>query len=201
MDVSPGLRERKKERTRLRIHRAALRLVVEHGLDAVTVEEIAAGAEVSRRTFSNYFAGKEDACLYGDAAHMDDFLATLRARPAHESAWTALRATARTVHAARDLSPDREWVQTTRLALKHPALLGRRLAGRQGFLRETTALLGGRTLPAGMHRPGLLASVFLSALLHGLHEWTEEGTGPLDEVVEAALDEVGAAFTDPAPPP
>ncbi|MFL1376482.1 MULTISPECIES: TetR/AcrR family transcriptional regulator [unclassified Nocardiopsis] len=201
MDDSPGLRERKKERTRLRIHEAALRLVVEHGLDAVTVEEIAAGAEVSRRTFSNYFAGKEDACLYGDTAHMEEFLTTLRARPAHESAWTALRATVRAVYAARDLSPDREWAQSTRLALKHPALLGRRLAGQRGFLHEMTGLLGDRALPAGMSRPGLLASVFVSALLHGLHEWTQEGTGPLDEVVDAVLDEVGAAFADPAPSP
>ncbi|MGQ4271556.1 TetR/AcrR family transcriptional regulator [Nocardiopsis changdeensis] len=201
MDISPGLRERKKERTRLRIHRAALRLIVERGLDAVTVEEIAASAEVSRRTFSNYFAGKEDACLYGDTAHMEDFLTVLRTRPAHESAWTALRATVRTVYDARDLSPDREWAQSTRLALKHPALLGRRLAGQQGFLHEMTALLGDRALPAGMHRPGLLASVFLSALLHALHEWTQEGTGTLDGVMDSVLDEVGAAFTDPAPPP
>ncbi|MFD6100517.1 TetR/AcrR family transcriptional regulator [Nocardiopsis flavescens] len=201
MDVSPGLREIKKERTRRRIHQSALRLVVERGLDAVTVEEIAAGAEVSRRTFSNYFAGKEDACLYGDTSAMEDFLAALRARPAHESAWTALRATARTLYRALDPSPDPAWAQSTRLALKHPALLGRRLAGQHGFLREMTALLGGRALPAGMHRHGLLASVFLSALLHGVHEWTREGGRPLGEVVEEVLDEVGAAFGDPRPAP
>ena len=199
MDISPGLRERKKEQTRLRIHQAALRLIVERGLDAVTVEEIAARAEVSRRTFSNYFAGKEDACLYGDAAHMDEFLAILRARPAHEPAWTALRAAVHGVYVLNDPSPDREWAQSTRLALKHPSLLGRRLAGQQGFLRETTELLSGRTLPAGMHSPGLLASVFLSALLHSLHEWTQEGAGHLGAMVDAALDEVGVAFTDPAP--
>lgn len=201
MDVSPGLRERKKERTRRRIHQEALRLAVERGLDAVTVEEIAARAEISRRTFSNYFAGKEDACLYGDASSMEDFLAALRERPAREPAWSALRAAARTVYASRDPSPDREWLQSTRLALAHPALLGRRLAGRHGFLDEVARGLQGRALPAGMSRPGLLASVFVSAFVHGLHEWAREGAATLPEVLEAVLDEAGAAFTDPAPSP
>ncbi|CAL9362106.1 hypothetical protein SUDANB121_00695 [Nocardiopsis dassonvillei] len=201
MDVSPGLRELKKERTRLRIHRAALRLVAERGLDAVTVEEIAACAEVSRRTFSNYFAGKEDACLYGDAASAGEFLDALRARPAPEPAWTALRAAGRAVHTSHGPSPDRERMQAARLAFEHPALLGRRLAGRQGLLLEAAGELSGRALPAGVSRPALLVTVFLSAFVHGLHEWVQEGSGTLGEVLEGVLDEAGAAFADPAPPP
>ncbi|MCW4385159.1 TetR/AcrR family transcriptional regulator [Salinibacterium sp. SYSU T00001] len=60
--AEPGLRERKRRATRLAIQRAAVELVLEEGL-GVTVEEISRRAEVSPRTFFNYFPTKEDALL------------------------------------------------------------------------------------------------------------------------------------------
>jgi len=79
-----GLRERKRRLTRERITEAALTLFLERGFDATTVDEITAAAEVSKRSFFDYFPTKEDVVQ----AWQDEFgfrLATAIAdRPADE---------------------------------------------------------------------------------------------------------------------
>lgn len=55
----PGLRERKKQRTRAMLVDAAVKLCIENGYNNTTVEQIAAAAEVSSRTFSRYFPNKD----------------------------------------------------------------------------------------------------------------------------------------------
>ena len=88
--VEPGLRERKKRETRLALSLAAVQLVAERGWDNVTVDDIAAAANVSDRTFRNYFSSKAEAIA---SRHLDRTLQIvddLRARPAEEPLWEAV---------------------------------------------------------------------------------------------------------------
>ena len=86
----PGLRERKKARTRAAIREHAFRLFREQGYDATTIEQIAAAAEVSPSTFFRYFPTKEDVVLQDD---MDLLWAeAVRAQPSELSPLAALRA-------------------------------------------------------------------------------------------------------------
>jgi AcrR family transcriptional regulator len=78
-DPPVSLRERKKAATRRLLRRAALDLVGERGLANVTVEDIAEAADVSPRTFFNYFPSKEAALFGGEP----DRAAGLRDRVAH----------------------------------------------------------------------------------------------------------------------
>ena len=92
----PGLRERKKAKTRAAIQAQALRLFRRQGYHATTVEQIADAAEVSPSTFFRYFPTKEDVVLY------DEFdpkmVAALLAQPADLSPVAALRRAVRQVY-------------------------------------------------------------------------------------------------------
>lgn len=89
--MSISLRERKKRATRVALRTAAVELVAERGLNAVTVEEIAAAADVSTRTFFNYFASKEDAVSGWDPDRLGELVAALAEQDRELSAFEALR--------------------------------------------------------------------------------------------------------------
>ena len=69
VDETPGLRERKRLATRRAIQLAAVSIASDRGLDATTVDEIARVADISPRTFFNYFTSKEEA-IVGDGPEL-----------------------------------------------------------------------------------------------------------------------------------
>ncbi|MFV2172769.1 TetR/AcrR family transcriptional regulator [Actinomadura sp. LOL_016] len=190
-----SLRERKKEATRRALHRAAIRLTLEHGLDNVTVEAIADAANVSRRTFSNYFAAKEDALLFGDAERMQSLIRAFAARPPTERAWPALR---NSLHALMEEigEPDPEWAAQARLARTHPSVRARQLASWAEFERSLSALIAERDgLPADAPRPRILAGAFMTTLRIGSLAWIEQHPRrSLAVVADEHLDEMARAF-------
>ncbi|UPZ31112.1 TetR/AcrR family transcriptional regulator [Streptomyces sp. LRE541] len=95
-------RQRKARQTRNALATAAVDLILERGLAATTVEAIAERADVTRRTFSRLFAGKEDAALDFVRGDGDRINALLRDRPAAEPPLLAYR------RAVRDWLADRD---------------------------------------------------------------------------------------------
>ena len=146
----PGLRERKKARTRAAIREHALRLFREQGYDATTVEQIAEAAEVSPSTFFRYFPTKEDVVLQDDLdlVWMDAF----RAQPRDLGPIAAMRAAVRAAFAdlaADDLEQLREAMD---LAVAVPAVRARML--------EEMARTSQRIAEAVAERSGKAASDF-----------------------------------------
>jgi len=184
VDETTGLRERKKAATRHALHEAALRLAAEHGLEHVTVEAIADAANVSRRTFSNYFAGKEEALFHGDAERLGRMLELLAEQPADELPWTALSRVAGQL--AADVDP--AWLAHRRQLRANPGLLAHQVAAYTAVEGElATALekrLSGRDMTL---RARLLAATFLGTVRVATQHWIEHPKGRLADVVRAAM--------------
>lgn len=116
------LREERRLATERRIHRCALRLTDERGLDGFTLDDLAEAAEVSRRTLFNYYPGKIDAVLGPAPTFPEDALATFRAGGPHGDLVDDIAVAARHVLATQDLS--REDVEVgRRVMLATPRLL------------------------------------------------------------------------------
>lgn len=88
----PSLREIGRDAVRARITEIALDLFAEHGFDQVTVDQIAAAAGMSGRTFHRYFPAKEDVVV-GEPEQWGEFVRdAFAARSADEPVWDSLLA-------------------------------------------------------------------------------------------------------------
>ena len=81
-DEHSGLRERKKDATRRALAEAAMNLAIERGYAAVTIADITDAVGVSRRTFSNYFAGKAECIAAVSQGWFRDIAQSIREAPA-----------------------------------------------------------------------------------------------------------------------
>lgn len=193
-----GLRERKKAATRLALHEAALRLAAEQGLDRVTVEAIADAANVSRRTFSNYFSSKEEALFHGDTARLRRMLDLLHERPADEPPWTALSRAAEGLAAGIYDDAAMSWLNQRRQLHEDPGLLAHQIAAYTAIERELAGELVHRISgPGAVLRSRVLAAAFLATLRVAVQHWLEHPDGPLGDALRAALAEA-APMRDPA---
>ena len=165
----PGRREIKRRQTRLALITAALRLADERGADRVTVDEISAAADVSPRTFFNYFATKEEA-LVGDPLEGCD-APLLPAGPL----WAALL---ETLEPALDqIQRDRDlWLLRMRVIGANPHLLPLLIAAAGSAERRLAEAITVRDgLPAGHPLPPVVASVANATVRVALVRWADDG--------------------------
>ena len=195
-----GLRDRKKLATRREIGTAAMRMAVEHGLDNVTVEDIAAAANVSPRTFSNYFASKLEAISAPGIDRAVLIGATLCERPAAEPLWDAITA-AVLEHYDAVLSPRGAWREGMRRVLLSPAMRGEYLKTNAAMQQALAGAIAERTgLDADRDMlPVVLAGAVITAAQKAVRRWFDaDPPVELRSLVAEALSALASAFTDAA---
>ena len=197
--MTSGLRERKKLATRIALHRAALQLVAERGLEHVSVDDIVARADVSPRTFFNYFPAKDDAVLGLDPDVLTQQVQAFLLRPADETPIQALRAVAH--DQAAEMATETElWPLRLRVIDAHPSLLGRLAASfgeAQRALAEAIATRSGTRFGVDAY-PVLLAGVAGVAMRTALQRWfAGDFVATLPDLVDEAWDLLTAGL--PAP--
>lgn len=185
-----GARYQHKLETLAALRAAALQLALHQGLETITATDIATAAGVSRRTFFNYFASKEDA-LVGETPQLATFLReAITTRPAAEPPLTAVQTALLETAAAYITNDVRDRIRTRHhLLTAHPELLGRHLARYAAFEHLLTEALTTRTRHHTPPRiePGLLATLIAGTARWCTHQWAEHGDPPLTQRLDTAL--------------
>ncbi|VEG57738.1 TetR family transcriptional regulator [Mycolicibacterium aurum] len=190
-----GLRERKKRRTRATLIDAAVGLCDRQGFDGTTVDQIAAIADVSPRTFSRYFATKDAIALALIDEVLEKAAAELSRQPLHLSPLEALRhayvAMARNTQLATTgaLSAER-LLQILRIVMSSATLRQVTVEYRASAVDAVLAARMGTTLDD--RRVKLLAAVWGALLMTAMRELADTAS----EAAGIGVDDVVAAFED-----
>jgi AcrR family transcriptional regulator len=181
----PGLRERKRQQTRERLTRAAMALFLDRGFEATTLDDIAAAADISRRSFFHYFASKEDVVFAWQEESTATLIAAVDARPAGESLLVAAESAIAAM--VRQLEPG-ETIAMAKLKRDNPALQARdqvKYEKLERALAEALARRDGRKTAKLQAR--LVAMIATGAMRIGSEMWAAEGAREKPEALVKRL--------------
>ncbi|HEX3961960.1 MAG TPA: TetR family transcriptional regulator [Trebonia sp.] len=204
-----SLRERKKLATRRLLHRVALDLAAERGLTNVTVEDIAEAADVSPRTFFNYFPSKEAALLGGSdpdrADRLRDRVASeLPGEPAMSALHAAMAQDAAAIAAEfRALGGDpADWLRRFKVARADPHVRAAHAVQMAMIERAIAEGLAARlgVNPESDPYPGVLAAAAVGVTRACMAFWAGSGgTEPLSQLVDQAFGALAAGLPENSP--
>ncbi|MBP2326307.1 AcrR family transcriptional regulator [Kibdelosporangium banguiense] len=198
-----GLRERKKLETRQTLSKAAVRLAAERGIENVTVDDIAAEAGVSARTFFNYFPSKEDAVLQPDPDPVEQtkiITQALASAPAEFSPVRALAFAWRPVAQRLDREAE-DWLVRISIIERDPALMIKMFTAKEETERlmlEAIAARTGLDVDGDLY-PRLLLMTVGAAFQAVTKRWYElGGKASVTELFDEAIDAVASGLPLPA---
>jgi AcrR family transcriptional regulator len=197
-----GLRERKKLETRATLAKVAVRLAAERGIEHVTVDDIAAQAGVSARTFFNYFASKEDAVMQPDpdpVADTRDIAAALLAAPAELGPVRALAFAWRPVAQRLDREAE-DWLARISVIERQPELIAKMFSVKAETERIMLEAIAERTGLDPVHDlyPRLLLGVVGAATQAAIKRWHDlDGSVPVTGLYDEAIDAVAGGLSAP----
>jgi AcrR family transcriptional regulator len=197
--TAPTPMQRRRHAAARAIERTALDLFARHGFDAVSVNDVAAAAGISQRTFFRYFTSKDDVLLDYQRRLEERLLEVLRTRPASEGAVTALRNSY--LETSTVAPQDRADVLVrARVLANAPGLRarshGEQVAGAIAIARDLALRMG--TAPDDW-RTQTVAAAMSAAALTAWDRWVarDAGTDPAVEIGQAlALVEEGLGGMD-----
>ncbi|WP_396445128.1 TetR family transcriptional regulator, partial [Actinomadura sp.] len=199
-----GLRERKKQRTRLALIDAALDLFLAKGYEATTIDEIVAAVDVSQRTFFRYFATKEDVVTGFLSEYDQVLLEALAARPPGERPFTALfeslRMALRTI-AESDPAEGARFRRVRQVIEATPALMAAQMA-RYSASAEALAAEIARREDVDLEqdlRPRIVVAFYLAAVKVAFEECARRDiwdAGTVAARVEEAVTLAGRTMRD-----
>ena len=193
----PGLRERKKARTRAAIREHALRLFREQGYAATTVDQIAEAADVSPSTFFRYYPTKEDVVLQDELDVLA--LGAFEEQSADLSPVAAFRAAAREAFASLDEDDLAKLRETAELTLTVPELRARAMdefTRTISVIAEAAARRSGRDSNDFAVR--ILAGAIVGVIMAATMPWTQLAAAQPDtdmlDRIDAALAQLEAGL-------
>lgn len=171
----PTLLERKKLRTRDALAAAALRLSRLHGFESMTIEQIAAEADVSRRTFFRYFPSKEAAIFPDYTRRLEQFRSHLRAAPRDEPPFASVERAFLAI-ATVYMRERNDVLAQQRAVERSPTLIAfERMLDRDWERAVAEALESRRADGRTGRRARVLAGATMGAVRATLREWFDTG--------------------------
>jgi mycofactocin system transcriptional regulator len=187
VDQTAGRPGRPRATTRAELEQVALELFTERGFDATTVEDIAAAAEIGRRTFFRYFASKNDV-VWGD---FDRGLSELRRRFASaDPQQPLLEAIREAVLFINRLDPSEiPWHRDRMVLILRVPTLQAHSTLRYAAWRQVVAEFAAQRLdqPAQDLLPQLIAHSCLGATLTAYEQWLQHPGAELPDLLDEAL--------------
>jgi AcrR family transcriptional regulator len=196
--MTTGLRERKRLAVERALRLSAFTLMAENDADEVTVEQIAAAADVSTRTFFNYFATKDEVFSAPSVGEAEEFIERVLSVPPELSPLEALGQVI-----GEDLlrleQEDTDWTLWLRVVQRNPAMLPTLLLRlgetEQKYAAAVAARVGAK--PEELY-PRVVAGCAMTVVRLAVSQVVEGGgRESVLEKLEAALGLVSAGLVPP----